>query len=228
MTETGQATLPKHPAVAYITPFAVFMLFLWVGPRLPFGVWEQPLRVIVLSAVLYCCSRRVVDLRTRCLLGSLLLGSAVFAVWIAPDLLWPGYRGHWLFENALTGKAESSIPEGFRVEWVMVVFRAIRAVVLVPIIEELFWRAWLMRWLIDSDFEKVPLGSYAASSFWITALLFASEHGAYWDVGLLTGIAYNWWMIRTKRLGDCIVAHAVTNAVLSAYVVLAGKWEYWL
>ena len=74
----------------------------------------------------------------------------------------------------------------------------------------------------------MPLGSYAGPSFWITAILFASEHGAYWEVGLLAGIAYNWWMIRTKKLGDCIVAHAVTNGVLSAYVILAGKWEYWM
>jgi hypothetical protein len=46
-------------------------------------------------------------------------------------------------------------------------------------------------------------------------------------VGLAAGILYNWWMVRTKSLGDLILAHGVTNAVLSAYVVLAGRWEYW-
>jgi hypothetical protein len=100
--------------------------------------------------------------------------------------------------------------------------------VLVPIIEELFWRGWLMRWLIDADFRKVPLGSYSGRAFWITALLFASEHGPYWEVGLLAGIAYNWWILRTRTLGDCIIAHAVTNAALSAYVIAAGKWQYWM
>ena len=58
--------------------------------------------------------------------------------------------------------------------------------------------------------------------------LFAAEHGPYWDVGLLTGFIYNWWMIRTKNLWDCIIAHAVTNGALAAWVVLAGQWQYWL
>jgi CAAX prenyl protease-like protein len=95
-------------------------------------------------------------------------------------------------------------------------------------VEELFWRGWLMRWLIAADFRSVPLGAYTAQAFWVVAVLFASEHGAYWDVGLLAGIAYNWWMLRTRSLGDLILAHAVTNACLSAYVIVARKWEYWL
>jgi len=56
-------------------------------------------------------------------------------------------------------------------------------------------------------------------SFWVTAALFAAEHGPYWDVGLLAGILYNWWMVRTGRLADCIVAHAVTNGLLAARVL---------
>jgi len=63
-------------------------------------------------------------------------------------------------------------------------------------------------------------------SFWITAVLFGAEHGPYWDVGLLAGILYNWWMVRTGRLADCIVAHAVTNGVLAAYVPSSGRWQY--
>jgi hypothetical protein len=85
-----------------------------------------------------------------------------------------------------------------------------------------------MRWLIQKDFLSVPLGSYLPSAFWITAILFASEHGPYWDVGLAAGLLYNWWMVRTRSLADCILAHAVTNACLAAYVVCAGKWQYWL
>ena len=85
-----------------------------------------------------------------------------------------------------------------------------------------------MRWIIDKDFRKVPLGTYAAGAFWIVALLFSTEHGPYWEVGLATGIVYNWWIVRTRNLADCIVAHAVTNGLLSAYVLLTGQWQYWL
>ena len=86
-----------------------------------------------------------------------------------------------------------------------------------------------MRYLIDSaHFETVPLGTYAPLAFWAVAALFASEHGSFWDVGLVTGILYNGWMLRTRNLWDCILAHAVTNGVLAAYVILAGQWQYWL
>ena len=84
-----------------------------------------------------------------------------------------------------------------------------------------------MRWLIAPDFRRVPMGACTAASFWIVALLFASEHGSFWDVGLAAGIVYNWWMVRTRSLGDLILAHAVTNGCLSLYVVAAGKWQYW-
>jgi hypothetical protein len=106
-------------------------------------------------------------------------------------------------------------------------FRTLRSVAIVPVIEELFWRAWLMRWLISPRFQEVPLGTWSAQSFWIVAVLFASEHGSYWDVGLAAGIIYNWWMLRTRSLGDLILAHAVTNGCLCAYVIAFGKWEYW-
>ena len=102
-----------------------------------------------------------------------------------------------------------------------------RAVLIVPIVEELFWRAWLMRWLVNPDFKKVALGTFTPLAFWVTAALFASEHGSYWDVGLLTGIIYNLWMIRTKSVADCILMHAVTNGALSAYVIITAQWQYW-
>jgi CAAX prenyl protease-like protein len=85
-----------------------------------------------------------------------------------------------------------------------------------------------MRYLIRADFESVPLGRYTPLSFWVVALLFASEHGPYWEVGLVAGVAYNWWLVRTRNLADCMLAHAVTNALLAGYVLVFGQWQYWL
>ena len=217
----------EHPAVPYALPFVALIAFLAVHLDV-FGRWEYPLRVVVLAALVWVSSRRVVSFRAPHWLGSVLLGVAVFFVWVAPDVLLPVWRRQWFFENALMGAVKSSLPESLRGDWMVLVFRSLRAVVLVPIIEELFWRGWLMRWLIETEFERVPLGKYTHAAFWLTALLFAFEHGPYWDVGLLAGIAYNAWMVRVRNLGDCILAHAVTNACLSAYVILAGQWEYWM
>lgn len=189
---------------------------------------DQILRVAVMLPVLWFIARPVVDLRVRHLAATLAIGVAVFILWVAPDALIHGYRQCWLFQNAVTGKVATSLAAGSIMSWPVLALRTFRATIIVPIVEELFWRAWMMRWLIDNDFEKVPLGKYAPQAFWLVALLFASEHGPYWDVGLLAGIVYNWWMVRTKSLGDLILAHAVTNFVLSVYVIAAGKWEYWL
>ncbi|MGH9593548.1 MAG: CAAX prenyl protease-related protein, partial [Bryobacteraceae bacterium] len=189
---------------------------------------DGPFRVAALTAALWFFSRRAIRLKARFLLPSALAGVAVFLVWVAPDAIFPHYRDHWLLQNAVTGTLHFSIPPRMLSNPWVLAFRTIRAVALVPVVEELFWRGWLMRWLISQDFERVPLGSYAPLSFWVTAILFACEHGPYWDVGLVAGIVYNWWCLRTRSLGDCILAHAVTNAALAGYVIATHRWEYWL
>lgn len=217
----------SHPAVPYVAPMATFMLLLVAGSSLGLGLWEYPLRVLLLTVVLFVFSRKVIDFRVSHWLGSTLVGAAVFVIWIAPDLLWAGYRDSWLFQNSLTGTVQSSVPPEHRHSMMVLWSRAARAAILVPIIEELFWRAWMMRWLVDVDFLKVPLGTFTPMAFGVTAVLFASEHGAYWEVGLAAGLIYNAWMVKTRSLGDCILAHAVTNGLLSAYVVAEDQWQYW-
>lgn len=212
----------------YAAPMAIFLALLWLGPKLGLGIWEYPVRDAILAVTLWVFSRHVIQLRPLVPVASIVVGVAVFFLWIAPDSLIPGWRSHAIFQNSITGKVASSIDPVLISSPVVLIFRTIRAALLVPIIEELFWRGWLMRWLINTDFQKVKLGAYTASSFVITALLFASEHGPFWEVGLLTGVIYNAWMIRTKSLADCILVHAVTNLVLSLYVIGWGKWEFWM
>ncbi len=221
--------MSKRPEIPYVAPFAAFMLFLMVGRWLPWGPEVlYPLRLLTVGALLLTVSRPVLSFRVARPMGSVLLGMAVFAIWVLPDQLWPGYRHHWLFENSLMGKVEGSVPPHAEQQALFLFFRILGATLAVPILEELFWRGWLMRWLINKDFLAVPLGAYARDAFWLVAVLFASEHGPYWDVGLAAGVAYNWWMVRTRTLGDCILAHAVTNGCLSAFVLATHQWQYWM
>lgn len=216
-----------NPSIPYVLPFVAFFVFLMAESQLGLPpAWEYPLRVVLLSAILWVFSRRVISFRTVHAAASVAIGLAIFALWIGPDVLMPGYRQHWLFNNSIVGAPPAPGGGYAAIGAVALLFRVVRAVVLVPVIEELFWRAWLMRWLIKPDFESVPLGAYATQSFAITALLFAAEHGSFWGVGLLAGIVFNWWMVKTRSLGDCILAHAVANAGLCAYVLATGKWEY--
>jgi CAAX prenyl protease-like protein len=162
-------------------------------------------------------------------LFSVLIGLVVFVIWVGPDVISPAWRHSILFDNGIIGHPAGNTPPESKNDGVFLVFRIAVSVVAVPILEELFWRGWLMRWIIDPNhFERLPLGAYTPTAFWLVALLFASEHGSFWDVGLLAGIVYNWWMVRTGNLWDCIIAHAVTNAVLAAWVVMGNHWQYWL
>ena len=215
----------RHPAVPYILPFLVFIGLLALQQVTPVPAW---LRFAVSIAAILAVS--MIPLRggpSKPLL-SILVGIAVFIVWIAPDLIAPWWHHTIPFDNPMW-RPIATTPLPSRTDPWFLLPRVAISVIAVPILEELFWRGWLMRWVIDSnDFERVPLGTFAPAAFWLTALLFASEHGPFWDVGLAAGIVYNWWMIRTRNLWDCILAHAVTNAVLAAYVILAGQWQYWL
>jgi len=140
-----------------------------------------PLRIVIVVAVLAVFSRRLVSFQAGTWLGSVVVGAGVFILGIAPDLLWPSYRGHWLFDNPLVGPARSAVLESARHDAVLSACRALNSVVLVPVVEELFWRGWLMRWLVRPDFDRVRPGTYTHISFWLTALLFAAEHGPYWS-----------------------------------------------
>ncbi len=221
--------MPVRAAIPWVAPFALFMVLLAVLKPLAIPQpWNAALWIVVLVAALFAFSRDVIELRPKQLLLSTAVGVGVFMFWIAPDALWPGYRSHWLFSNAVVGVPAGGLDAAAQGDALTLWLRAARAVLLVPIIEELFWRGWLPR-AADSfdDFRLRALGSFTRLSFWATAILFASEHGSYWDVGLLCGVVYNVWMIRTRSIADLVWAHAVTNACLSAYVVFGKQWQYW-
>jgi CAAX prenyl protease-like protein len=204
------------------------MAFLAVQKYSPLSpVIEYPLRDVLLIAVLVIFSSQVIDFHSSHKLETAVIGIAVFVIWVGPDMLFPAYRQHWMFQNSLFGQIGNTVPEKVLLNPVVLWSRIFRAVVIVPVVEELFWRAWLMRWLISPRFDKIPLGTYQTASFAIVAVMFALEHGPYWDVGLVTGVIYNWWMVRTRSLGDCILVHAITNACLCGYVVATRHWEYW-
>ena len=230
MSSTASPTPVPTPTttLAWVGPFAVFMAWLALDKYLPItNPGKEILRDAVLVVALFGFSRRVIPTKAPYWLPSILLGIAVCALWIAPDLLIPGWRSSAIFQNSITGHLKTSIPPT-ELTALMLVLRTMRAALLVPIIEELFWRGWLVRWLQNNHFERVPIGQFTPLAFWVSALLFAAEHGPYWEVGLLCGIIYNWWLWRTKSLGDLIVVHGVTNLALSLYVIATKRWEFWM
>ena len=212
----------------YILPFAVFLLSLIAFDNNPiYARFAEPIRVAGLGSLCLLCWPRPFTSPLRQPVSATLVGAIVFMLWIAPDLLSPQFRQSVLFTNPLIMQSHARMNSSDVSNNWFFFFRTARAAVIVPVVEELFWRGWLMRWLVRADFETVPFGAYRPAAFWITAILFASEHGSYWDVGLVAGVIYNWFAIRSKSLVDCILMHGVTNALLSAYVIASGQWQYW-
>jgi CAAX prenyl protease-like protein len=99
-------------------------------------------------------------------------------------------------------------------------------VILVPLIEEIFWRGFLARFLIDENFEEVRPGHATALSYLITTLAFAAVHPEVL-AALIWGAAIHFLWIRTQNLWACIIGHAVTNAALGGYILCTGSWHLW-
>lgn len=99
-------------------------------------------------------------------------------------------------------------------------------VVLVPIIEEVFWRDFMLRYATDSNFESVPIGTHSAMAFWLVAIGSAVTHPE-WLVALVAGCLFALLLRSTRSLFAAIVCHATANLALGVYILISHQWQYW-
>ncbi len=113
--------------------------------------------------------------------------------------------------------------------WMVYSFIAVRLfglAVLVPIVEEVFWRGFLSRWLVSEEWETVPLGTFTRFSFVYVSALFTLAHPE-WFAAAFYAVLINWLFFWKKDLWPCIVAHSVSNLILGLYVITAEAWTFW-
>jgi CAAX prenyl protease-like protein len=144
-------------------------------------------------------------------------------------LLWVGLDGWYPVFGSMGTRAgfdpRSLAPPG---RWAFLAVRFLGLVLVVPLFEELFWRSFVVRWIINPDrFESVPIGLVTPAAGAITAVLFAVEHPAEWLPALLTGAIWAWLLHRTKSVSACFISHATANLALGIYVVITGQWKFW-
>jgi CAAX prenyl protease-like protein len=149
--------------------------------------------------------------------GAVAVGLVVYLAWVRMD--WP-----WAMQGTPSGYDPFRAGEGLGT--VLAGIRLFGAVVVVPVMEELFWRSFLLRYVIEPRFESVRLGTFTPLSFLITVILFGFEHHL-WLAGMLAGAAYTILLYRTGRLWPCILAHAVTNLALGVHVLVTQQWYWW-
>jgi CAAX prenyl protease-like protein len=116
--------------------------------------------------------------------------------------------------------------EGSALAWFFIVVRLGGSSLVVPPIEEVFFRSFLYRYIVKQDFQKVALNYFGWMPFLATSLIFGFEHSQ-WLAGILCGMVYQWLVIRKGRLGDAITAHAITNFLLGVWVLWRGDWKFW-
>jgi CAAX prenyl protease-like protein len=210
----------KSPAWPFVVPFFLFMAFLVVEGLFPDQHYMiYPLKTVAVGAVILGFRRFLPSLRPVMPGLSVLLGVLGVILWIGLD--------PWLvrYDQPLMGRDPFALyPAGEA--WVLFGFRVLGIAVVVPIMEELFWRGFLMRWLIREDFISVPLGTYQRLSFWVTTACFAAEHGPEWPLGLVVGVICGVWFVRTKSLGSVMLAHGVTNLLLALYCLVWNDWHF--
>jgi CAAX prenyl protease-like protein len=145
------------------------------------------------------------------------VGVLVYVAWVRME--WP-----W----AMQGQADGYNPfqAGALAGTMLAVVRIFGAAVVVPIMEELFWRSFLLRYLISPQFTAVRLGIFTPLSCIVTVVLFGLEHHL-WLAGIMAGAAYTLLLYTTRRLWPCILAHAITNLMLGAHVLMTGEWRWW-
>jgi CAAX prenyl protease-like protein len=99
-------------------------------------------------------------------------------------------------------------------------------VLMVPVMEEIFWRSFLLRYLTRHDFQTLPVGTFSALSLWVMVGASALAHPE-WLAAVVASLAYAFWIRHTRSLFAAIIAHATTNAALGGYVLVTREWHYW-
>ena len=217
---------------AFVAPFFVFILLLAVadGVRGAFKgsaffalqspkYWVFPLQTIVCGALLFYYRRDYPLAKPRKAWFALFIGALVFVLWVSPQEFFGAPRRFDGFDpEVFTGLLYSS----------SLAMRFVRLVIVVPLLEEIFWRGFLLRYLAGSDFQSVPFGAFAPAPFAVVTLLFALAHSwpDFWPA-LITGALYNLVAYRTRSLSACVLAHALTNLLLGIYILHTRQWGFW-
>jgi uncharacterized protein len=157
------------------------------------------------------------------------VGTLVFVIWVGLDSLLNAFG--LSYPKLTIGKTEPWNPHthfgaGSMLAWLFILVRIAGSALVVPPLEEVFFRSWLYRYIAKPEFETVPLGRFLWLPFLVSSAVFAVEHRE-WLAGILAGILYAGLVCWKKRLGDAIVAHAVTNLLLGLWVVARNQWQYW-
>ncbi len=215
----------KKPWVPYVLPFVLFLLLTEPARFFPdLSPFFYIIKTIIVGALLWFWRHKYAADFSQGLsfiecLTAVFCGLLVLVIWIAPEVYLPQFGQHSGFDPYSFGWPKAAAMG-------LIAVRLMGAAVVVPVMEELFWRSFFMRYLINPNFRSVPVGAFTWFSFIGVAILFGFEHHRV-IVGIIAGLLYNLLLIRQKKLKGVILAHGITNLGLGIYVLLTGNWMFW-
>ena len=222
---------PSRAAWVRIAPFAVFMLLLALRGAAPtdgsWGFdarWLYAVSVAVVAGMLLAWRREYGELvrqltpTAREVLWALAVGLVVSVLWIQLDAPWMTLGTPSAGFRPLAVDGSLDMP--------LIAMRWIGAAFLVPVMEELFWRSFLMRWIDAPTFQGVDPRRVSARAIVLSTFVFTLAH-TLWLAAAIAGLAYAMLYVRTGKLWVPVIAHAVTNGALGVWVVATGNWQFW-
>lgn len=223
--------LPRRSTLARIAPFAVFMALLIARAQAPadgaWGFdpqWLYAASIAAVAALLLFFRREYGELARQTLpeareaLFAVAAGLVVFLLWVNLDAPWMTIGTPSAPFNALGAAGVAEVPR--------IAIRFIGAALLVPLMEELFWRSFLMRWLEQPVFEGVNPRRVGVRAVLLSTFVFTLAH-TLWLAAAIAGFVYALLYIKTGKLWVAVIAHAATNGALGAWVVMTGSWQFW-
>jgi CAAX prenyl protease-like protein len=219
------------PAVARALPFAVFIGLMatepWLAAQLT-GVidprWLYGIRAALVAGLMFVFWPSIMELNAarrpsiREVGLALAAGLFVLAVWLLLD--------SGIFVLGQSGVGFDPRTADGSIDWSLALMRLAGAALVVPLMEELFWRSLVMRWLEDADFLTVNPVRVGLRAVLLSSIVFGLEHSQ-WAAGMLAGLVYGWLYVRSGNLWVPVAAHAVTNAGLGIWVLATGAWYFW-
>lgn len=213
----------NRPMLVRIVPFAVFMVLLAARGALPENAsggwdsrWVYAVSVVVVGGLLIAFRRDYGELH-RQNLPTLAEAALAIVVGVAVCVLWVVLDAPWMRIGEPSAAFVPVDADG-RLDWPLVAFRFVGAALLVPVMEELFWRSFLMRWIEQPRFESVVPRRVGLKAVALSTFVFMLAH-TLWLAAIVAGLAYAWLYIRTGKLWTAVIAHAVTNGALGGWVI---------
>jgi CAAX prenyl protease-like protein len=211
----------ESPAIgAYLVPFlAILAASLISKAASGHFEWLYPLRFLAAAIAIWHYMPELKKISWRFGWLAPVTGAVVFVVWLIPS-----FWAHSA-ESSQLGEALAALPPTARWSWIA--FRVAAAVITVPIAEELAFRGYLARRVVNREFDTVSFSALTTLSIGLCSVAFGLMHGRQWIVGTLAGLAYAGVMKREGRLSDAIVAHATSNFLLAIWVLSRSDWSQW-